>query len=206
MKPMREHRCEFCNALRMFDIEHRCDPARVREHTLLLAADAVLRVGPMRLLYPTQQKLVRDMLLEGAWRVLDVQPGLRSGWQGPSDKNDPYAERGLRDICELEPMHRMRDAVVLFLAINGPRPKLTCQHIIDPDEEDETYCGKPMVGVSADDGSPLCAEHVKDEEEAGYELSADTIYAISKAIESCKHEGVFLGTCPYCGAEVGRVL
>lgn len=50
----------------------------IRKYAVLDAMRAVLECGPMRLLSPTQQKLVRDELLDAAWRVLDVIPGLRA--------------------------------------------------------------------------------------------------------------------------------
>jgi hypothetical protein len=50
----------------------------IRRQAVLDAMRAVLECGPMRLLSATDAKLVRDELLDAAWRVLDVVPGLRA--------------------------------------------------------------------------------------------------------------------------------
>jgi len=78
-------------------------------------------------------------------------------------------------------MNAADDAAVLFLAANGWGPKLTCRHI--PGEDDvmnDPVCGKPMVGVSADDGSPLCEEHVDHPEEEGHRLAPEVLEAIKR--------------------------
>jgi len=66
------------------------------------------------------------------------------------------------------------DAAVLYLAANGWGADLTCQHL--GDELD--FCGKEMVGVSADDGSPLCDEHVVHPEDEGHRLTPAVIETI----------------------------
>lgn len=41
-----------------------------------------------------------------------------------------------------------------------PTPVFACEH------HDGTYCGEPAAGVSTDGRSPLCADHLSDEEES----------------------------------------
>jgi hypothetical protein len=79
-----------------------------------------------------------------------------------------------------------RDGAVLFFAVNGTDCDLTCRHLgpdFWPDNSPRTPvpCGKPMVGVSADDGTPLCAECITDPEDEGHVLDSSTMRAIQFA-------------------------
>lgn len=67
-------------------------------------------------------------------------------------------------------------AAVLYLAINGWGAEPTCAWCMP----DHKRCGKPLAGVSADDGAPLCAEHVVDPEDEGHRLSKRVIEAIRR--------------------------
>jgi hypothetical protein len=72
-------------------------------------------------------------------------------------------------------MTAAEDAAVLYFAVNGTKAPLACRHIGDGDGP----CGiSSIVGVSSDDGSPLCQAHVTHPEEKGHPLSHDTLLEI----------------------------
>lgn len=72
-----------------------------------------------------------------------------------------------------------KDAAVLYLAIHGWGAALTCGHVGgEASYDDGACCGEPMVGVSDEDGAPLCALHVEHPEECGHRLSPESLEAI----------------------------
>jgi hypothetical protein len=73
-------------------------------------------------------------------------------------------------------MTAIDDAAILYLATNGWGDELECHHWNENDE----MCHAPMAGVSADDGSPLCAGHVHHPEEDGHRLSPEVLKAIAE--------------------------
>lgn len=70
---------------------------------------------------------------------------------------------------------------MLYFAVNGTDAELACRRLLD-DEDGEAihglHCGSPMVGVSVDDGAPLCIVHVDSKDDNGIRLHTSTLRAI----------------------------
>ena len=75
-------------------------------------------------------------------------------------------------------MSAVDDAAILYFAINGWGPPLTCSHFVSDAHGDR--CDAPMVGINADDGSPLCEEHLVHPEEDGHRLDPAVLRAIAE--------------------------
>jgi len=72
-----------------------------------------------------------------------------------------------------------RDAAVLYCANMGWGTPFTCRHL----DDNNVWCESPdVVGVSDDDGSPLCSTHIDHPEEVGHRLSPTTLAAIREHI------------------------
>jgi hypothetical protein len=77
----------------------------------------------------------------------------------------------------------VNDAAILFFAANGTMCELRCLYFLHHANGASAPCGAPMTGVSADDGAPLCAEHMTHPSEcaeAAHPLSAEVMAEIQR--------------------------
>jgi hypothetical protein len=84
-----------------------------------------------------------------------------------------FAERAIKSVRDAA-----TDAAVLYFALNGTDRTLSCYAL--PEEESSERCGRtPVVAVSSEDGTPLCASCAQHPGECAHLLTQATLEEIA---------------------------